>query len=150
MKRGKEAMRSTEKRREQKTSGEGYPGSEAVNPPKAKGAPSFSAARVAESPHEGEYRLMEKVVEKENMTAALKRVEQNKGAAGSDGIEVRELRSYLRGGWSTRTCCGDIQAESRKTGRDCKTRWGDKSVRDTDSPRPPDPAGTTPSFNPDL
>ena len=101
MKRGKEAMRSTEKRREQKTSGEGYPGSEAVNPPKAKGAPSFSAARVAESPHEGEYRLMEKVVGKENMTAALKRVEQNKGAAGSDGIEVRELRSYLRGGWST-------------------------------------------------
>ncbi|GAH58326.1 unnamed protein product, partial [marine sediment metagenome] len=42
---------------------------------------------------------MEKVVEKENMKRALKRVEQNKGASGVDGMEVGELRSYLKKNW---------------------------------------------------
>jgi hypothetical protein len=39
---------------------------------------------------------MEKVVSKENMMKALKRIEGNKGAPGVDGMPVGFLRPYLR------------------------------------------------------
>ena len=47
----------------------------------------------------GEEQLMERVLERENLLRALKRVEQNKGAAGVDGMTVEELRPYLRKHW---------------------------------------------------
>jgi RNA-directed DNA polymerase len=43
--------------------------------------------------------LMEKVVARGNMWAALKRVEQNKGAGGIDGVQVDELRDLVREAW---------------------------------------------------
>ena len=43
--------------------------------------------------------LMEAVVERENMWAALKQVERNSGAAGVDKMTVAQLRSYLREHW---------------------------------------------------
>lgn len=43
--------------------------------------------------------LMDAVVERENMAAALHRVERNKGAAGIDGMTVEELRPYLHEHW---------------------------------------------------
>jgi len=43
--------------------------------------------------------LMEAVVERENMQAAWKRVEANKGAAGVDGMTVEALPAYLREHW---------------------------------------------------
>ena len=36
---------------------------------------------------------------RENMWAALKRVEQNKGAGGIDGVQVDELRDLDREAW---------------------------------------------------
>ena len=39
--------------------------------------------------------LMERVVEQDNVKAALKRVRQNKGSAGVDGMTVDELPKYL-------------------------------------------------------
>jgi group II intron reverse transcriptase/maturase len=39
------------------------------------------------------------VWEKENLTAALKRVERNGGAPGIDGKTVEELRPYLKDHW---------------------------------------------------
>jgi len=42
---------------------------------------------------------MEQVVERKNMSQALGRVERNKGAAGVDGVEVKDLRPYLREHW---------------------------------------------------
>ncbi|UCH26409.1 MAG: group II intron reverse transcriptase/maturase [Trueperaceae bacterium] len=39
------------------------------------------------------------MVERENMLAALRRVEANKGAAGCDGMAVEELRAYLIEEW---------------------------------------------------
>jgi RNA-directed DNA polymerase len=42
---------------------------------------------------------MEEVLTKENMTKALKRVEQNQGAAGVDDMTVGELRIYLKQEW---------------------------------------------------
>ncbi len=44
--------------------------------------------------------LMEEVLSKENMTRALARVKENKGAAGVDGMTVDELVPYLKVQWS--------------------------------------------------
>ena len=43
--------------------------------------------------------LMEQVVARENMLAALRRVESNKGAPGNDGMTVGQLRDHLKGNW---------------------------------------------------
>jgi group II intron reverse transcriptase/maturase len=44
-------------------------------------------------------RTWEAVLERENMQTALKRVESNKGAAGIDGMSVKDLRGYLKVHW---------------------------------------------------
>ena len=44
-------------------------------------------------------RMLEAVVERENMIAALRRVEANKGSAGFDDMTVESLRPYLREHW---------------------------------------------------
>jgi group II intron reverse transcriptase/maturase len=43
--------------------------------------------------------LMEQVVERSNLARALKRVRQNQGSAGSDGMTADELVPYLRDHW---------------------------------------------------
>jgi RNA-directed DNA polymerase len=43
--------------------------------------------------------MMEEVLDKENLKEALKRVMQNKGAAGIDGMAVEELPAYLKDNW---------------------------------------------------
>ena len=43
--------------------------------------------------------LWEQVWERENLFAALKRVERNAGAPGIDGMTVKELRTYLKEHW---------------------------------------------------
>ena len=44
-------------------------------------------------------KLIEEVCEKENVKEALKRVKANAGAAGVDGMSVKELPEYLRENW---------------------------------------------------
>lgn len=44
--------------------------------------------------------LMEQIVSQKNMTKAYKRVVENKGSAGIDGIEVEDLKAYLHLHWS--------------------------------------------------
>jgi RNA-directed DNA polymerase len=44
-------------------------------------------------------RMMEAVVERKNMMAALRGVEVNKGSAGVDDMQVESLRAYLREHW---------------------------------------------------
>lgn len=44
--------------------------------------------------------LLERVLRRDNMTKAFKRVTTNKGSAGVDGMETSSLRSYLHSGWS--------------------------------------------------
>ncbi|WP_222926422.1 group II intron reverse transcriptase/maturase, partial [Fervidicola ferrireducens] len=64
------------------------------------GGPSSSPARSGESPRgDNDSGLMERVVERNNMLAALKRVEQNGGAPGIDGIPTERLRDQLRAEW---------------------------------------------------
>jgi len=47
----------------------------------------------------GTSRLMEEVVDRENLQAALRRVRQNKGSPGIDGMTTEELLPYLRVHW---------------------------------------------------
>jgi len=44
-------------------------------------------------------RLLEAILGRENMMAALRRVEANKGAPGVDGMPVEELRAFLKVHW---------------------------------------------------
>jgi RNA-directed DNA polymerase len=43
--------------------------------------------------------LMEEVLRRENLFAALRRVQANKGAPGADGMSVDELPEHLRQAW---------------------------------------------------
>lgn len=43
--------------------------------------------------------LMEEVLRRENLFAALRRVQANKGAPGVDGMSVDKLPDYLRQAW---------------------------------------------------
>ena len=56
------------------------------------------ALRSTENPPE-QGRLMEDILERENMFRALKRVRANKGAPGVDGMTVDQLPAYLKRHW---------------------------------------------------
>ena len=58
----------------------------------------FAAVRPDEHPAEGD-RLMEAILERENMLEALKRVEGNEGAPGVDGMTTAQLRGYVLRHW---------------------------------------------------
>lgn len=47
----------------------------------------------------GDACLMERVVARNNVVLALKRVQSNKGSPGTDGMTVEKLREYLRETW---------------------------------------------------
>jgi len=44
--------------------------------------------------------IIERMLERGNLFKALQAVEANRGAAGMDGMEVGQLRNYLRGQWA--------------------------------------------------
>jgi len=58
----------------------------------------FIAARLSESPA-GQIRLMESVCERNNTRSAIKRVIQNEGAPGVEGMTVRKIKRYLKRHW---------------------------------------------------
>jgi RNA-directed DNA polymerase len=62
------------------------------------GIEALAAKRGTESPAEIE-RLMDEVVERENLKEALKRVRANKGSPGVDGMTVQALPDYLKAQW---------------------------------------------------
>jgi RNA-directed DNA polymerase len=64
----------------------------------ANGSGEVFAAR-RENERSGTGSLMEEVVERTNLKAALKRVKQNKGGPGIDAMTVGELPDYLRREW---------------------------------------------------
>ena len=68
------------------------------NPREHESGASNIAART-DNPYPETSRMMEAVVERENMTAALQRVKSNKGSAGVDGVTVEELDEFLREHW---------------------------------------------------
>lgn len=93
-------MSSHGRQRKQKTHNRACLRGEAVNTPGTAEGLSLPSARSGGTPREDQGDgLMEKVVARENMWAALKRVEENKGAGGIDGVQVDELRDLLREVW---------------------------------------------------
>jgi len=67
---------------------------EDVRPERSNGpAPDDTAA------HPAEANLWERLLARENLALALRRVEQNAGAAGPDGMSTRELRPWLHRHW---------------------------------------------------
>lgn len=65
-------------------------GVEGTEAPTAEGRTESSAETSA---------LMEEVCERENVKAALRRVERNRGGPGVDGMSVEELRGFLKENW---------------------------------------------------
>ena len=61
------------------------------------GASNLTASQENSNPRVNQ--LMEEALSKENMSKAMKRVEQNQGAAGIDDMTVGELKSYLKEWW---------------------------------------------------
>ena len=61
------------------------------------GASNLTAKR--DDSRQKSQKLMEAVVERENMFRALRRVEANKGSSGVDGVSVDALRASLREHW---------------------------------------------------
>lgn len=66
--------------------------------PGGEGTESFAAKRRTESSAATE-KLMEEVVERENLKEALRRVKANKGSPGVDGMTVHQLSGYLKEHW---------------------------------------------------
>jgi len=63
-----------------------------------EGTETPTAGSEPESPT-GSEQLMEEILARENRKEALKRVKENKGAAGVDGMTVEELTGYLKEHW---------------------------------------------------
>jgi RNA-directed DNA polymerase len=59
---------------------------------------SLRTTSVPESPARTD-RMMEEIVERENLKAALRRVKANKGAPGVDGMTVNQLDDHLKQHW---------------------------------------------------
>ena len=68
--------------------------------------------------------LLEKILSRDNMFAALDKVKVNKGAGGIDGISVDEIDQYLRDNWV------DIRDKIRKR------KYKPKPVRRVEIPKP--------------
>ncbi len=95
-------MRSREVQRQQKTPKGACPREEVVKPQGTTGGPSIFPAQSGASPCEDRNSgLMEQVVARGNMLAALKRVERNGGAPGVDGIPTERLRDQIRAQWQS-------------------------------------------------
>src|SRR4249919_3074559 len=67
--------------------------------PRGKPAKASSTPARKENNPPSATQLMEAVVERSNMIAALQRVERNDGSAGIDEMAVGELRGYLKEHW---------------------------------------------------
>lgn len=46
-------------------------------------------------------KLIEQILDKNNVRTALERVISNNGAAGIDGIKVEDLRDYMNAHWTS-------------------------------------------------
>ena len=75
--------------------------------------------------------LLEKILSRENMNEAYKRVKGNKGASGVDNMEIEGLPEYIRGNWNsikeqirTREYKPQLcRSEERRVGKECRSRW---------------------------
>jgi RNA-directed DNA polymerase len=70
-----------------------------VKPEGTRPGQSPSPARSDAAPHPAEASLWEQLISRGNLAEALRRVEQNAGAPGIDGMSTKELRPWLNDHW---------------------------------------------------
>ncbi len=89
---------STDIQRKQKTSKEGWPAKAGVEPRSMQGVPSISAAskKGRNNGNECAGNLLEKILDRNNLNNAFKRVKSNRGSHGVDGMKVDELLPFLK------------------------------------------------------
>lgn len=89
---------STEMRRKQKTSMEGWPTKGGVEPRSMWGVRSgFAASKNGkDNGNKSTGGLLEKILDRDNLNTAFKKVKSNKGSHGVDGMEADELLPYLK------------------------------------------------------
>jgi RNA-directed DNA polymerase len=80
--------------REQNTVKTGCPCEDRVEPEGTRGVRSTGALENAD--RDGADELLERLLDRNNLNAAYKRVKQNGGAAGVDGMKVEEMLPYLK------------------------------------------------------
>jgi len=80
--------------RQQKFVEAGYPSEGMMGTENSKGAPSIATPESVEK--DGAESLLERILHRDNLNAAYKRVKQNGGAAGVDGMTVEEMLPHLR------------------------------------------------------
>lgn len=80
--------------REQKTVNTGCPCEDRVEPEDIRGARSTGTLGIANE--DGADELLERLLDRDNMNTAYKRVRQNGGTAGVDGMNVEEMLPYLK------------------------------------------------------
>ena len=88
--------------------------------------------------------LMEKVCERRNLQAALKRVRRNAGSPGIDGMTVEELAAHLRVHWPRLRedlLAGRYGPQASKAGGHSKARRRRARARHSDGLGPVHPAG---------
>jgi group II intron reverse transcriptase/maturase len=95
-----ESTVSLEKARRQKTAQAELALEDRGEAPNAQRSDEASTAAHGDE-RSGNDGLMERVVERSNVRAALKRVRQNKGRPGIDGMTVDELPAHLNDNWET-------------------------------------------------
>jgi len=78
----------------QKTEKSGWTCESTVETESSRGARSVASPEPTEG--NGAERLLDRILHKDNLNAAYKRVKQNGGAAGIDGMTVDEMLPYLR------------------------------------------------------
>lgn len=89
---------SSDTQRKQKTSNEGWPAKNRVEPKGMQGAPSVSTASEngRNGGNECSGNLLERIVDRDNLNQAYKRVKANGGSHGVDGMKVDELLPHLK------------------------------------------------------
>ena len=86
-------------RRQQKTSYEDSSAKNKLETEGMHGVPSILMASTNETSSAVSDSLMERILSRDNMFSALRRVEKNKGSYGVDGMKVDELRPFLKQNW---------------------------------------------------
>lgn len=82
--------------------------------------------------------LLEEILAKDNMNKAYKKVYQNKGVAGVDGITVDEVRRVFERKWkknSRQNKKKRIQTATSEKSTDTKRKRQDEKLRNTNSCR---------------
>ena len=146
-------MRSREERRQQNIPQGSSRQRDTVKLEGYAGAPSSSSAHIAPSSREDRDDLLERMLDRENLLLAYKRVVRNGGAPGVDGVTVAELQAYLKTHWETvkaELLAGTYPTDASQAGGNPQTRRRRAAARHPDRDRPFAPASPLTSDEPDL